>query len=208
MDTKYVFKLNRRIKKIQKLKPTNETWNAGKRILRYLQATKDKGLTYTKNKIVNGNIQLKAFSDSDWASDKKDRKSVSGSLILHGNNPVSWFSKKQGCVALSTAEAEYVAAATCAQDLINLKGVLQDFKLDTEVVLYCDNKSAILMSKSHDNSKKAKHIDIKSHYLKNMVSRKLIVIEYVPSTENLADMLTKSLCKDVFVKLRDSSHIN
>ncbi|XP_056645818.1 uncharacterized protein LOC130451043 [Diorhabda sublineata] len=98
---------------------TEETWTAGKRVMRYLQGTKTLGLTYTKH--TNGDVILEGYSDADWATDKESRKSVSGSIILYGNNPISWSSKKQTCVALSTAEAEYVAAAQTAQDLINVK---------------------------------------------------------------------------------------
>lgn len=184
-------------------KPTTETWNAAKRILRYLQGTKEMGLTYIKNKTTD--VVLQGYSDADWARDKNDRKSVSGGIILHGENPVSWFSKKQGCVALSTAEAEYVAAATCAQDLINLRGILNEFKLCETVLLYCDNKSSILMAKSNQNSKRAKHIDIKNHYLKDLVSKKLLAINYVSSDQNLADIMTKPLCKDKLVYIRDKT---
>ncbi|XP_056647230.1 uncharacterized protein LOC130451898 [Diorhabda sublineata] len=100
---------------------TEETWTAGKRVLRFLQGTKTLGLTYTKH--TNSDVILEGYSDADWATDKKSRKSVSGSIILYGNNPISWSSKKQTCVALSTAEAEYVAAAQTAQDLINVKAL-------------------------------------------------------------------------------------
>ncbi|XP_045482187.1 secreted RxLR effector protein 161-like [Harmonia axyridis] len=103
-------------------KPNKELVTAGKRILRYLKSTADKGLVYKK-----GPEKLEAYSDADWAGDRSDRKSTSGSLILYGGNPISWFSKKQTCVALSTAEAEYVAAAVSAQELVNLKGVLSEF---------------------------------------------------------------------------------
>lgn len=186
-------------------KPTQETYNAGKRILRYLQGTKDKKLTYYKN--TSNNINLYGYSDADWGTDKKDRKSVSGCMILYGNNPVLWFSKKQGCVALSSSEAEYVAAAASAQDLMNLKGILKDFNISHDTVLFCDNKSSIMLSKSNQNSKRSKHIDIKHHYLKDLVLNKEIIIEYVSTDQNLADILTKSLGKETFLFLRNMSCI-
>lgn len=114
---------------------------------------------------------------------------------------ISWFSKKQNCVALSTAEAEYIAAAASAQDLVNLKGVLLDFQINSVDILYCDNKSSISMSKCSENSKRAKHIDIRNHYLKDLVFEKVISVEYVPTEQNLADMLTKPLGKDRFVDI-------
>lgn len=150
---------------------------------------------------------MEGYSDANWATDVNDRKSVSGYLILCGGNPVAWFSKKQSCVALSTAEAEYVAAAACAQDLINLKGLLNDLKVNNNTILYCDNKSSILMSKSNENSKRAKHIDIKIHFLRDLISKELIKIDYVSTDQNLADMLTKPLCKNMFVNLRSKIQI-
>lgn len=187
-------------------KPTAEAWKASKRILRYLQGTKEIGLIYSKAD-TDGNENLNGYSDADWATDRSDRKSISGCIILHGKNPIAWFSKKQTCVALSTAEAEYVAAAACAQDLVNLKGILNDFKLCKNVILYCDNKSSTLMSKSNENSKRAKHIDIKNHYLRDLVSCKEITIEYVLTDQNLADLFTKSLGRNIFVYLRGKANI-
>lgn len=181
-------------------KPTTQVWIGAKRILRYLQGSKDMGITFRCDKSLD--ISLKAFSDSDWASDRLDRKSVSGSIILHGKNPVVWFSKKQGCVALSTAEAESVAAAACAQDLVNLRGMLEEFELNTNSVLYCDNRSTVSIIKTNENSKRVKHIDIRNHFIKDLVISKIISVDYVPTEENLADILTKPLCKTTFEYLR------
>ena len=188
-------------------KPTIETWNAGKRILRYLQGTKELGLTFYKNTNTDNDLKLNGYSDADWATDKNDRKSVSGCMILYGKNPILWFSKKQTCIALSTAEAEYVAAAACAQELINIKGLLHGFKVKNETILFCDNKSSIIMTKSNENSKRAKHIDIKNHFLKDLVQRKEIFVDYVPTDQNLADMLTKALVKEIFVYIRGKTFI-
>ncbi|CAH2108821.1 unnamed protein product [Euphydryas editha] len=89
-------------------KPTQELWKAGKRILRYLKETQEQGLRYTKSGDYN---KLQAYSDADWAADKMNRKSTSGCVIYQGNNLITWFSRQQTCVALSTAEAEYIAGA-------------------------------------------------------------------------------------------------
>ncbi|KAG5862838.1 hypothetical protein JTB14_026880 [Gonioctena quinquepunctata] len=119
-------------------KPNQDLWTAGKRILRYLKNSIETGLFYKQ-----GEGSLEAFSDADWAGDKSDRKSTSGSIILYAGNPINWFSKKQSCVALSTAEAEYVAAAASAQELVNLKGVLSEFRDVESAKLKVDNLSAI-----------------------------------------------------------------
>lgn len=97
------------------VKPTEQAWKAGKRILRYLKATSDKALIYRKS---SESAELLAYSDADWAADKTDRKSTSGCAIFHGQNLVSWFSRKQSYVALSTAEAEYIAGAHAVVELL------------------------------------------------------------------------------------------
>lgn len=99
--------------------PTSTLWSAGKRVLKYLKQTKEKGLVYKKE---DSNC-LQAFSDSDWAGDRVDRKSVSGVSIFHRGNLVSWSSKKQATVALSTAESEYVAAALTVSETVLIIGV-------------------------------------------------------------------------------------
>lgn len=99
--------------------PTSTLWSAGKRVLKYLKQTKEKGLVYKKE---DSNC-LQAFSDSDWAGDRVDRKSLSGVSIFHRGNLVSWSSKKQATVALSTAESEYVAAALTVSETVFIIGV-------------------------------------------------------------------------------------
>lgn len=174
-------------------KPTPVLWTAGKRILRYLKNTVDTGLMYTR-----GTEKLVAYSDADWAGDKTDRKSTSGSVVLYAGNPISWFSKKQTCVALSTAEAEYVAGAASAQEVVNLKGIISEFCKIESITLKMDNVSAISMAKSYENSKRGKHIDIKEHFIKDLLSKKVLDVEYVNSENNIADILTKPLCKEKF----------
>lgn len=177
-------------------RPTPTLWKAGKRILRYLKQTKEKGLIYKKEE--NNNNYLHAFSDADWASENIDRKSVSGIAIFHQGNLISWTSKKQTSVALSTAEAEYVAAALAVSEIIFILGVLQDLKFCENInsTLFIDNQSTIRMIESYENSKRSKHIDIKVHYIKDIVSKGLIMLEYVSTNQNKADILTKALSKD------------
>lgn len=180
-------------------RPTNQTWQAAKRVLRYLNSTKDMCLKFEK-----GDVKLISYSDADWAGDLMTRKSVSGFFALDGTNPIAWFSKKQTSVALSTMEAEYCAASAAAQELINLKGVLSEFNKSYEEksVIKVDNCSAISLIKTFENSKRAKHIDIKMHFIKELYEKEVIDVQYVDSNNNAADILTKPLCKDKFVKLR------
>ncbi|KAJ8883836.1 hypothetical protein PR048_015691 [Dryococelus australis] len=173
-------------------KPTEQLWIAGKRVLRYLQQTQDLCLTFKPS----SNDKLVCYSDSDWVGDKLDRKSVSGCAFLRGKNSILWGPRKQGIVALSTAEAEYIACATAACDLVYLQGVLQDFQSTTSTpVLLTDNQSATDMAESFENSRHSHHIDIKSHYLKCLVDKKRIKINYVSSENNTTDIMTKALCQ-------------
>lgn len=140
---------------------------------------------------------LIAYSDADWTGDKCDRKSVSGSVIYiyiyHGENPILWSSQKQQSVALSTAEAEYVACAMTLTNLIYLQSVLIDLYNSCEVpCMYVDNQRAINMAERYENSKRSRHIDIKMHFIKD-VSKGSVLLKYVSSTENIADIFTKSL---------------
>ena len=121
---------------------------------------------------------------------------------------MSWSSRKQTCVALSTAEAEYIAAASTAQDIINLKGIISHFNMDETAVLFMDNQGSISMTKSYENSKRGKHIDIKEHFIKDIVSKKIIDVQYVSSTENYADIMTKALARIRFLELRKSICLN
>lgn len=185
-------------------RPSEQTWKAAKRILRYLKGTKGMKLEYKRS----NSKEIEGFSDADWAGDKSDRKSVSGSVVFFAGNLVSWQSKKQSCVSLSTAEAEYVAAASTAQDLINLRGIAQDFGINERTSLRMDNQGAISMVNSYENSKRGKHIEMKEHFIKDIARKKIIEVQYVSSKENLADIMTKALARDRFIELRKHISIN
>lgn len=171
--------------------PTLSLWKAAKRVLRYLKETKSKSLVYKRA----NRCSLVAYTDADWAGDKIDRKSVSGSVVFFGSNLLAWFCKKQNVVALSTAEAEYVAAALACTELVCLKGLLQDFNCPSNSMLFVDNQSAIKLMESNENGKRSKHIDIKYHFIKDLISKRDIIVNYVSTNENVADILTKALGK-------------
>jgi hypothetical protein len=136
--------------------PSSQDVVAVKRLMRYLSGTRDYGLVLSGT----GDSTLIAYSNADWGGDV-DRKSTSGALLYFGENLVHWTSKKQGCVALSTAKAEYVAASSCAEDVIWLRGVLCDLNYQQRepTVIFEDNTAAIKWSSS--SSRRAKHIDLK-----------------------------------------------
>lgn len=179
-------------------KVTLNAWNAGKRILRYLSATKEYGLIYRKSE-----SGLLSMSDADWGGDQHTRKSVSGFVCFYANNPIAWHSRRQNCVALSSMEAEYVSAGAAAQELANLKRIISEFKDFRSAILRTDNLSAKSCIKIYKNCKRSKHIDIKYHYMRDLWKNNIINVEYVSSSENIADMLTKHLGKEKFVNLRN-----
>ncbi|XP_055527164.1 uncharacterized protein LOC129719780 [Wyeomyia smithii] len=166
-------------------------WTAAKRILRYLKGTKHEKLTYRRNE----DTDFYGYSDADWGNDPDTRRSVSGYVFLQNGGAVSWNSKRQSTVALSTTEAEYMALSTATQEAMWWKGFLFELHgTNQALMLKCDNKSAInLAEREVGYSARSKHIDIRHHYIREQVEQKLIKLEHVPSDLQAADILTKSI---------------
>ena len=183
--------------------PTKSHWTAVKRILRYINGTLDLGLLYSNEESVN----LVGFSDADWAGDQNDRKSTSGYIFQLSNGAVSWRSKKQSCVALSTAEAEYMALSSAFQEAAWMRQLLSGLigiQVDSlgPTLIFEDNQSTICMSKNHQFHGRSKHINIKYHYVREQVAAGNIELEYCKSDDMLADIFTKGLNGPGFKKLR------
>ena len=124
---------------------------------------------------------LAGFSDSDWADNADDKKSTIGGCFYVGANLVAWMSKKQNSVSLSTAEAEYIAAGSCCSQLLWMKKVLTDYGTSQDtMVVYCDNSSAIDITKNPIQHFKTKHIEIRYHFIRDLVERKIVCLEYIP----------------------------
>ena len=144
------------------------------------------------------------FTDSDYAGDQDDRRSTSGYVFMLGTGAVSWSSKKQPIVTLSTTEAEFVAATACACQAIWLKKLLEElqFKEDKPTLIYCDNSSATKLSKNPVLHGRSKHIDVKYHFLRDLTNDGVINLVYCRSEDQVADIQTKPLKLATFVKLR------
>ena len=181
-------------------------------MLRYLKGTIDYNLCLGDN---SDSLILNGYVDSDWAGDQTDRKSTSGYLFMIDKSTISWNSRKQQTVALSTTEAEYIAASAATQEAIWLRHLLSGlgiFQNDPSVI-FEDNQSCIQVAKHPKSHSRTKHIDIRHHFLRDKIEQKEIKLEYVSTTENLADILTKPLSSPKFseltnqigVKLMDSS---
>lgn len=182
-------------------KPTSLHLNAIKRICRYIKGTLHYGLTYTKGR---GNYILSGFSDSDLAGSLEDRKSTSGMAFYLDESLISWVSQKQRCVALSSCEAEFMAATTAACQGIWLQRVLSQIT-ETDsgpIVLYIDNRSAIDLAKNPVFHGRSKHIDVRYHFIRECVEQGLIVIKHIKTGEQRADILTKALTTVKFERMR------
>jgi hypothetical protein len=131
-------------------------------------------------------------------------KSTSGGAFFLRESLVAWISKKQTSISLSTTEAEYIAATKCCTQVEWMKQTLKDIKVIFEetIVIHCDNTSAISMSKDPVQHSKVKHIPIKFHYLRKQATNKNIKLEYIPTKEQVADIFTKPLNREVFEHLR------
>lgn len=184
-------------------KPNQSHWVAAKRVLRYLKGTVNFGLVYSGDSCVVGH------SDADWAGDVDDRKSTSGYMFQIAGGPVSWRSRKQNTVALSTAEAEYVALSSAAQECVWMRRLVAELGNPPggPTIILEDNQSSIAMAKNPQFHGRAKHIDIKHHFIREQVSAGSIELKYCPTQEMLADVLTKGLPQQQFSLLREKAGI-
>ncbi|XP_050150594.1 uncharacterized mitochondrial protein AtMg00810-like [Malus sylvestris] len=182
--------------------PTTTHLKTAKRILRYLKGTVNFGLFYSSS----DNYKLVGYSDSDWAGDFDDRKSTTGFVFFMGDTAFTWMSKKQPIVTLSTCEAEYVAATSCVCHAIWLRNLLKELSMPQEepTEIYVDNKSAIALAKNPVFHDRSKHIDTRYHYIRECIAREDVQVEYMKSQDQVADIFTKPLRQEDFVRLRNT----
>lgn len=185
-------------------KPRTSHMAAVKRILRYLKGTQDFGLLFPRSKRQGGVAEIEAFSDSDWSGDKVDRKSTSGYFFRFLKAPISWCSKKQNVVALSSCEAEYIAVAQAACQVLWMESLLEELKLHYKkpVQLFVDNKSSINLAKNPIAHGRSKHIETKFHFLRDQVNKGKLEMVYCSTDVQAADVLTKPMKTDRFKVLR------
>lgn len=161
-----------------------------KHTIRYLHGHRKIGLSFT----AQSPTPLLCYSDSDYA-ESDDRKSTSAAIIQSHGTPIHWLSRKQQTIALSTTEAEYVAASQALQDLLWIRKLLSEIN-HADIVptpMMIDNNSVICIASHTGKTRKRKHIDIKSHHLHHHLNQKSITMHHVPTSENIADLLTKPL---------------
>ena len=181
-------------------RPTESHLLAAKRALRYIKGTVSLGMFYKKGV----SEELVGYTDSDYAGDQDDKKSTSGYVFLMSSGAISWSSKKQPVVTLSTTEAEFIAAASSACQVVWLRRTMKVLNQEqsSPTVVFCDNISAIKLSKNRVMHGRSKHIDIRFHFLRDLVRDGILELIHCSTQQQVADVLTKPLKLDVFLRMR------
>ncbi|KAK6150350.1 hypothetical protein DH2020_015282 [Rehmannia glutinosa] len=180
--------------------PKESHMTAAKRILRYLKGCQEVGLWYPKE----GGFKLVGYSDSDYAGCRVDMKSTSGTCQMLGNRLVSWFSKKQNSIATSTTEVEYIAVGSSCAQVLWMRQQLRDHDIEEkDILIMCDNTSAIAITQNPILHSRTKQIDVRYHFIRDHVEKKDITLEYISTYKQLADIFTKPLYESRFDELKN-----
>ena len=170
--------------------PTTTHIAIAKRVLKYLQGSKSLGLLLGSH---NQNL-LEGYCDANYGSCEVTRRSTTGYLFTFSGSLISWQTKLQKTVATSTTEAEYMAAAAAAKEALYLRKILLDVGFGAKcITIHCDNQGAVNLTKNALTVSRTKHVDIAHHFVRNRVSRGELQIQYIHSSDQLADFLTKAL---------------
>ncbi|KAH9658123.1 retrovirus-related pol polyprotein from transposon RE1 [Citrus sinensis] len=185
--------------------PTMQHLMACKRVLKYLKEIQDYGLKFVKD----GDLKITSFTNADWGSDLDDRKSIGAYCVYLGNNLISRSSKKQTVVTKSSSKSEYRALASTASEIAWLKSLFLEMEVCCveRPTIWCDNMSATELAKNHVFHSRTKHIEIDVHFIQDKVLVGDLKICYVPSEDQIADILTKPLSSPQFNYLRDKLNV-
>jgi hypothetical protein len=170
--------------------PTPAQWNLAKRVLQYLYSTRDWGLHLGGNQLC-----LHAYSDADFAADTDDRRSTGGYAVFLGSGAISWSSKKQTVVALSSTESEYIALSEVSREVLWTRHFLEEIDIvyDEPTTIFEDNQGTIAFATNQKSLRRMKHIDVKFHFIRNLIEEGVIRLQYRRTTEMVADIFTKAL---------------
>ncbi|KAH8356655.1 hypothetical protein KR084_002352 [Drosophila pseudotakahashii] len=182
--------------------PHGEHVLAIKHVMRYLAGTVTNKLSYCA-----GDLPLVGYVDADWAGDASHRRSYTGFVFLMAGGPISWKSEKQDSVALSSTEAEYMALSSAVKEALHLRRLIIEIgcgREDTPTIIYGDNLSAQNLAKNPVYHARSKHIDIRYHFVREVIQQGDVKLKYVSTNDVIDDLLTKNLSKlkhEKFVKL-------
>ena len=176
--------------------PSNIHFTAVKRVFKYLKGTKNYGITYYKgaSRFISG------YCDADYAGDLISAKSTTGYIILLAGGIISWKSKLQSIIAQSTTEAEYIAINSVIKEAVYIKALLEElgFYNQNKFPIYTDNNGALLLAKNPIFHERTKHIAVRYHYIRDLIIKGIIDLNYIPSKDQKSDGLTKPLDKVKF----------
>lgn len=180
---------------------TVEHFTHAKRMLRYIKGTLNMAMIFKRHEDAS---LLHGYTDSDWANDKNDRKSISGYVFKVFNNTVSWASRKQATVSLSSTEAEYISLANGICEAKWIRSLLGEigFGCSGATILYEDNQSCIKVAQDSCEHKRMKHIDIKYNFIRESIGNEEVTLRYKSTTDQLADIMTKAIGRILFEKHR------
>jgi hypothetical protein len=179
--------------------PTTTHLAAAKRVLRYIHGTFHHGIEFTP-----GPLTFSAYTDGDWAGDPDDCRSTSGFLVYLGHNAITWSAKKQPIVSRSSIESEYRALAIASAEICWIHTLLKDLDIyiSNPLILWCDNVLALAIASNPVFYARTKHIKVDFHFVRDRVFRKDLVVKFVSTIDQLADIFTKSLPTHWFLDLR------
>ena len=181
-------------------KPTVGDLQAVKRIIRYLAGTKERGLNYSSS----ASQEILIYVDANYAETVADFKSTSGWVTLIGGAAVNWMSKLQSVVALSTTEAEFTATTVAVQEAMYQRDFANSMKIklpDKPTCVYNDNSGSLALTKNPVLHSRTKHFGVKQFFLRDIVNKKIVTVNYCRTDDMVADVLTKALTKDKHFKL-------
>jgi len=183
--------------------PSEYRYGALKRCLRYCKKTRDRGLIFTYNSgVFPRDDQLTVWVDADWGGEIPGRKSCTGGILVLNGTPIDWISRKQATVALSSMEAEYMAASTVVSLTMLYGQVLEELGLSQNTIsIIGDNTACISLARNDQTSKRAKHIDLRYHFIRELQQAKVVNFVWTKTENELADILTKPLPRIIFVSL-------
>ncbi|KAL4018000.1 hypothetical protein IC575_021587 [Cucumis melo] len=186
--------------------PGKEHWKAVKWVLRYLKGSASVSLCYSRD--CDKSTLLEGFTDADYAADLDKRRSLSGHIFRLYGNVVSWKVNLQPVVALSTTESEYISLGEAVKEAVWLKRIVGELLSQEFIpIIHCDSQSAIHLAKNPSHHERSKHIDVKFHYIRNVIAQKDVELVKVHTVENLSNMLTKALSAHRFKYLLDELNV-
>jgi hypothetical protein len=184
---------------------TEAHWKAMMRIIKFVLDTSLYALRLQPNGIGSGKVTLRGISDSEFAGDRETRKSVYGYVTYYCGAPISWKSKSGDSVTLSSTEAEYYASSETAKELLFIHNLIisMEKNLELPIIMNVDNTGAIYLANNFTTGPRTKHIDIRAHFVRELIINGILKVVFVKSEDNDADIFTKNVSEDLFVKHSD-----